>query len=224
MRRPAHLLLLCLLALAAAAVDCAAQSLTRVQRIAGNDQRGKYEISWVELTERFADAAVRARLNRDLEREARSHLCEPNAGANMDASFEMKVTYLGPRLLGISTAEDSFCGGAHPSHGTRGLLYYLRTSTRLDVEREMVNAEAFRRFVDRRVRAARPSNAPEECADAYKEQTWGYIYILGPRSVSVSQDYPNVVMACAYTTQIPHAALIPFLKPNSPLRTLVARH
>jgi hypothetical protein len=212
---------LSLLSLAVFRGDCAAQPMTRVRRIAGNDRRGKYEITWLQLTERFANPVVRARVNADPEKEARSHLCPPNAGEHLDVSFEMKVTYLSPRLFGISTGEDSFCGGAHPVHGTRGLLYDLRTGTRLDVEREMVNAGAFRRFVDRRVRAARPSDAPE-CADAY-DHGEGYIYILRERTLSVTQDFPNVIMACAYTTEIPHADLIPFLKPNSPLRTLVAR-
>jgi hypothetical protein len=133
----------------------------------------------------------------------------------------MKVTYLSPRLLGVSYFEFITCGLAHPVHGTRGLLYDLRTGARLEVEREMAAPRAFRRFVDRRVQAARPSDAPEECAGSYKERSWGYIYIFAPRSLSVTQDFPNVSMACGYTIDIPYADIIPFLKRDSPLQTLV---
>ena len=34
---------------------------------------------------------------------------------------------------------------------------------------------------------------------------------------------PRVIMACAYDTRIPHADIIRFAKPGSPLRTLVKR-
>jgi len=220
MRRSALLLPLCLLSLAAFHGDCVAQPTTRTVRIAGKDQRGKYDISWLQLTTRFP-GPVRARVNTDLEKEARAHICPANTGEHLDAEFSMKLTYLSPDLLGVSTAEDSFCGGAHPVHGTRGLLYDLRTGARLEVEQEMARAEAFRRFVDRRVLAARPSDTSEECAEVNKQQSWGYIYILEPRGLSVTQDYPNVIMACGYTTDIPYADIIPFLKPSSALRTLV---
>jgi len=221
MRRLALLIALYLLSLVGAAADCAAQPMTRMLRTGGKDQRGKYDIMWLQLTGRFAYAAVRARVNADLEKEARSHICPANAGEYLGSEFSMKVTYLSPYLLGISTFEFSTCGGASPVHGTRALLYDLRTGRRIEVENEMADTRAFRRFVDARVFASQPGDAGE-CADAYKSGT-GYIYILNARTLSVTQDYPNVIMACGYTTEIPHADIIRFLEPGSPLRTLAAR-
>jgi hypothetical protein len=218
-RRIALLLALSLLPLAALAADCAAQPLTRTQRIAGKDERGKYDITWLQLTERAAGAAVRARVNTDLEKEARSHICRPNDGRNLDAWYEMRVTYLSRHVLGVSAAEFISCGGPSPSHGTRALLYDLRTGSRIEVETEMAERRAFRRFVDRRVFANLPRDAGE-CADVYKQGTWGYIYILNARTLAVSQDYPNVVKACGYATDIPHADIVRFLRPTSALRTL----
>jgi len=219
MRRLTLLLALCLLALTAT-VDCVAQGMTTTRRIRGNDRRGKYDIAWLRLTERFADAVVRARVNRDLEHAARSHICPADAGRFLESEFSMEVTYLSPRVLGVSTFEFSFCGGANPTHGTRGLLYDLRAGRRIEVENQVADPRAFRRFVDRRVLATKPRDAGE-CADT---DTWtSYIYILKERDLSVTQDLPNVIMACAYETLIPHADLIPFLEPGSPLRTLAPR-
>jgi hypothetical protein len=227
MRRFSFALVLSLLALAASAAPCAAQPMTRVQRIHGNDRHGKYDITWVRLTERFADRAVRARVNADLEREARTHICDPDPERtrSLEAEFEMKVTYLSPRLLGISTAEDSFCGGAHPIHGPGALLYDLRTGRRLTVEAEMTDPRAFRRFVARRALAAAPRDAGE-CASEYTAEALagtGYIYVLKDRTLTATQDYPNVIMACGYATDIPYADILRFVKPGSPLRTLAAR-
>jgi len=221
MRRLPILLSLCLLALAATVADGAAQGMTTTRRIRGNDQRGKFDIAWLQLTQRFPNAAVRARVNRDLENEARSRICPAGAGQHLESEFSMEATYLSPRLLGVSTFEFSFCGGAHPTHGTRGVLYDLRTGRRIEVENEMADLRAFRRFRDRRVRAVRPRD-PGECADTYDGDT-GYIYILKNRNLSVTQDFPNVIMACAYETLVPHADLVPFLKPASPLRALAVR-
>jgi hypothetical protein len=229
MRRVSILLALSLLALAASADVLAAQQqgMTRAQRIRGNDHRGKYDIAWVRLTERFSNAAVRARVNADLEREARSHICDraPNAEQlrYYEAEYAMEVTYLGPRLLGIKAFRFLTCGGPSPSKGTTALLYDLRTGRRLTVEDEMADPRAFRRFVARRVLAARPHDAGE-CADLYTLEDLtrtGYIYLVTARTLQASQDYPNVVQACGYDVDIAWADVVRFLKPGSPLRTLV---
>ncbi len=228
MRRISILLALPLLALAASADVSAAQpGMTTVRRIHGNDQRGKYDIAWVRLTERFSNAVVRARVNADLEREARSRICDPDPQRvrSLAAEFEMEVTYLSARLLGIRTTEFVSCGGAHPTHGPGALLYDLRTGRQLAVENQVADPEAFGRFVARRALAARPRN-PGECAGAYTldplGQT-GYIYLLKSRTLTAIQDYPHVMKACAYETEIPYADIVRFLKPGSPLRTLVLR-
>lgn len=204
----------------AAVGDAAAQGMTTTRHIRGDDARGKYDIAWLRLTERFPDAAVRARVNRDLEAEARSHICDPGDRSSRDAEFSMRVSYLSARLLGVSTQEFVFCGGAYPNHGTRGLIYDLRTGRRIELEREMADSAAFRRFRDQRVEAARPADA-EECPHTGEYQS--YIYVLKPGNLSVTQDFPNMIKACAYETLIPHADLIPYLKPTSPLRALPAR-
>lgn len=206
--------------LAATTVDAAAQGMTTTRRIRGNDARGKYDVAWVRLTERFPDAAVRARVNRDLEREARSHICEPGDGRNLEAEFSMEVSYRSARLLGVSTFEFVYCGGAYPNHGTRGLMYDLRTGRRIEVEQEMADSLAFVRFRNARVEASRPADA-EDCPHVGEYQS--YIYILKPGNLSVTQDFPNMIKACAYETLIPHADLIRYLKPASPLRALVVR-
>jgi hypothetical protein len=205
---------------AATAADAAAQGMTTTRRIRGDDARGKYDVAWVRLTERFPDAAVRARVNRDLEREARSHICRAGDGRHLEAEFSMEVSYRSTRLLGVSTMEFVFCGGAYPTHGTRGLMYDLRTGRRLEVEQEVADSAAFARFRDARVEAARPDDA-EDCPHA--GEYWSYIYILKPGNLSVTQDFPNMIKACAHETLIPHADLIPYLKPASPLRALGPR-
>ncbi|MFL5385341.1 MAG: hypothetical protein ACJ8GN_22710 [Longimicrobiaceae bacterium] len=218
MRRSTLFLALSLLALAGSAADAVAQPLTRTRRIAGKDDRGKYEIVWLQLTERFPDAAVRARVNADLEKEALSHICRPTDGEYLEAWYQMKVTYLSAQVLGVSTGMFISCGYPNPLHGTWALLYDLRTGARIEVETEMAERRAFRRFVDRRVLANQPRD-PAECKDAYKPPA-GYIYIPRQRTLTVIQDYPNVVQACAYDTEIPHADIIRFLRPTSALRTL----
>jgi hypothetical protein len=206
--------------LALAAGDAVAQGMTTTRRIRGDDARGKFDIGWVRLTERFPDAAVRARVNRDLEREARSHMCRAGDGRHLEAEFSMEVSYRSSRLLGVSTVEFVYCGGAYPTHGTRGLMYDLRTGRRIEVEAEMADSAAYRRFRDARVEAARPADA-EDCPHA--GESWSYIYILKPGNLSVTQDFPNMIQACAYETLIPHADLIRYLKPASPLRALAVR-
>lgn len=201
------------------AVDAAAQGMTATRRIRGDDARGKFDVAWVRLTERFPDAAVRARVNRDLEREARSHICRPGDGRHLEAEFSMEVSYRSARLLGVSTFEFVYCGGAYPTHGTRGLMYDLRTGRRLEVEQEVADSAAFVRFRDARVETARPDDT-EDCP--HPGEYHSYIYILKPGNLSVTQDFPNVIQACAYETLIPHADLIRYLKPASPLRALVA--
>lgn len=217
MRRSTLALVMTLLA--ATAADAAAQGMTTTRRIRGNDARGKYDIAWVRLTERFPNAAVRARVNRDLEREARSHICGPGDRSNREAEFSMAVSYRSAHLLGVSTMEFVYCGGAYPNHGTRGLMYDLRIGRRIELEQEMADSLAFVRFRDARVEASRPADA-EDCP--HVGEYVSYIYILKPGNLSVTQDFPNMIKACAYETLIPHADLIRYLKPASPLRALVA--
>jgi|GEM_PF-2418343 len=228
MRRPFLLLALSLPLLASWPRAGAAQATT-ARSIEGQDERGKYQIAWVRLAEGAADPAVRRSVNAELEREARAHLCDPEADPerrrHLEAWYEMEVTYRSPRLLGIRTLMDSWCGGASPSNGPGSLLYDLRTGRRIEVEGEMADPPAFRRFVARRALAAAPRDA-EECAELYTlEQlaATGYVYTLNARGLTATQSYARVMMACGYDTEIPHADVVRFLKPGSPLRTLPAR-
>ena len=225
MRRFSLALSLALLALAAA--DAAAQGMTRVRRLHGSDRRGQYDLRWIALTERFANAAVRARVNADLEREAREHLCQPGDApvGQLSSEFEMAVTYVDSRLLGVRTGEFVACGGAHPSFGPGALLYDLRTGRRIDLEGEMTAPRAFHRFVAQRAADAAPGGAGE-CTELYTADQLsgdGFIYYLEARVVRAVPDYPQVVLACGFDTEIPHADIIRFLKPGSPLRWLAQR-
>ncbi|HEU4557521.1 MAG TPA: hypothetical protein VFS20_06715, partial [Longimicrobium sp.] len=100
MRRTFLVFALSLLTLAASMDVAAAQrGMTTIRRTQGSDaRRGKYSVAWVQLTQRFANAPVRARVNADLEREARRHICEadpdPRRARNFDATYGMEVTYL----------------------------------------------------------------------------------------------------------------------------------
>jgi hypothetical protein len=225
MRRISLLLALASLLLAASA---AAQATT-VQRLRGKDERGRYDVAWVRLADGVGEPAARARVNAELEREAREHICYPEADPErhkyLESWFEMEVTYLGPRLLGIRTRMDSWCGGASPSSGPGALLYDLRTGRRVELESEMADPPAFRRFVARCALAAAPEDAGE-CADNYDLEaltTTGYVYTLNDHGLTATQNYPRVIMACAHDTKIPYADIIRFAKPGSPLRTLGKR-
>jgi hypothetical protein len=225
MRR--FLLLLSISPLLLTARAGAAQATT-VRSIEGNDQRGKYEISWVRLADGAADAAVRRRVNADLEREAKSHACDPEPDPerrrDLEAWYEMEVTYRSPRLLGIRTLMELWCGGASPSSGPGALLYDLRTGRRIELEEEMADPGAFRRFVARRALAAAPSE-PAECVELYTlEQLAGtsYVYTLNARGLTASQSYPRVINACGYDTEIPYADVVRFVKPGSPLKSLAS--
>jgi hypothetical protein len=228
MRRSVLLLAFSLLILAVRARAGAAQA-TAGRSIEGRDERGQYRITWVQLAEGAAAPTVRRSVNADLEREARAHVCDPEADPErrryFEAWYEMEVTYRSPRLLGIRTLMDIWCGGASPSSGPGSLLYDLRTGRRIEVENEMADPRAFRRFVARRALAAAPRDA-EECAELYTLEGLagtGYVYTLNARSLTASQSYARVVMACGYDTEIPYADLVRFLKPGSPLRTLPTR-
>jgi hypothetical protein len=230
--RRLSILALSLLTLAAwpAVVAAQQQGMTTVRRTQGTSaQRGKWNVAWVQLTPRFANATVRARVNADLEREARRHICEPESDPRQvryyDAAYQSEVTYLGPRLLGVRTYYNMNCGGPYPAYGVNALLYDLRTGRRLEVEGEMADARAFRRFVARRALAARPPGGGQ-CAEMYtlEELTeTSYVYILGNRGLTAEQQYPHVIQSCGYETRIPHADIVRFLKPGSPLRALVPR-
>jgi len=227
---PRSVLLLCLAPLILAAwTRAGAAQATTSRSIEGQDERGKYDIAWVRLADGAADPAVRRRVNAELEREARSHLCDPEPDLerrrHLESWYEMEVTFRSPRLLGIRTRMDIWCGGASPSNGPGSLLYDLRTGRRIELEEEMADPRAFRRFVARRALAAAPRDAPE-CAELYTlEQlaATGYVYVLNARSLTASQSYPRVVMACGYDTEIPYADVIRFVKPGSPLRSLAPR-
>jgi hypothetical protein len=227
MRRILLLLALSSLLLAAWARAGAAQATT-VRSIKGQDERGKYQIAWVRLAEGAAAPAVRRSVNADLEREARDHACDPEPNPErrryLQAWYEMEVTYRSPRLLAIRTSMELWCGPS-PVSGPRLLLYDLRTGKRIEVEQEMADPRAFRRFVARRALAAAPRGA-DHCAELYTLQELtrtSYVYILNARSLTASQEYPRVMMSCGYDTEIPYADIMRFVKPGSPLRTLPTR-
>lgn len=197
-----------------------------VMRIRGKDERGRYEIGWVRLADGVGDPAARDRVNADLEREARSHVCgpepDPERRKYLEAWYEMEVTYLSPRLLGVSTSMELWCGGGSPAGGPGALLYDLRTGRRIELEEEMADPGAFRRFVARRALAAAPEDAGD-CADLYtldELAATGYVYVLNEHGLTAMQSYPRVVMACGYDTKIPYADVVRFAKPDSPLRSL----
>jgi hypothetical protein len=224
LRMPRLSAFLCL-ALLASTTHASAQ-LTRVRRLQGSDRRGHFDLSWIELTERAASATVRARVNADLEREARLRLCEPGDGAAKDLSseFETRLTHLDARLLSLATSEFVVCGGAHPNHIPTALLYDLRTGRRIDVEAEMVSPRAFRRFVARRAAAVAPHR--NDCRDAYSADQLngtGFIYLLSQRTLNAVPDFAQVSLACGFDVEIPWADVAPFVKSASPLRWLARR-
>jgi hypothetical protein len=228
MRRSVLLLCFASLLLAVGSRAGAAQATT-VRSIEGQDERGKYHVTWVRLAEGAADPVARRAVNADLEREARAHVCDAEADPErrryLEAWYEMEVTYRSPRLLGIRTLMELWCGGASPSSGPGLLLYDLRTGRRIEVESEMADPRAFRRFVARRALAAAPGDAGE-CGELYTLEQLartGYVYALDARGLTATQDYPRVMMACGYDTEIPYADIMRFVKPGSPLRTLAPR-
>lgn len=226
MRRLLLLLAVSPLFLAVPTRTAAAQAVV-VERSRGQDERGTHDIAWVRLRDGAGDPAARERVNAALKREALLHVCHPEPDAerrrHQEAWYEMEVTYRSPRLLGIRTSMEIYCGGV--GLGTGALLYDLRTGKRIELEDEMADPPAFRRFVAIRALEAAPGDAGD-CAELYTLDQLAktrYVYVLGERSLTAVQDYPRVALACAHETELAYADVVRFARPGSPLRSLGER-
>lgn len=206
-------------------VAVAAPALTTKKTIKGNDNRGRYDIDYVQLTPAFKNKVVRDRVNTALKGIARDNLCEANRQdrKHMYANMTMDVSLQNDAVLGLEYSYDNYCMGAHPNHGPGGLIYDLRDGKLLDVETEVRDGQALRRLVVEKIMANKDEEVYEECKFLYGQEELSagyYIYVLKKDGVHVTPDFPHVAQACAYETTIPYSEVQPLLKDGSALESL----
>jgi hypothetical protein len=202
----------------------AAGALTTKATVKGKDNRGSFNITYVQLTAAIKNKAGRLAVNKDVKKTALSYICEanPKNHKNMESNIAMQVSYVSQDLLGISYTTDYFCNGAYPDHTPMGAIYSIRTGKPLDVEKEVRDEAALRRLVVEKVMANLPKgdDAVEDCNQMYgqDEFTAGYYtYVLKNGALTVSPDYPHVAQACGFDTDISLNDLKPLLKEGSDL-------
>ena len=206
-------------------VAVAAPALTTKKTIKGNDDRGSYDIDYVQLTPAFKNKVVRDRVNLDLKRFAREQRCEPNRQdrKHMYSNLTMDVSVMNDSVLAVEYTYDNFCMGAHPNNGPGASIYDLRNGKMLDVETEARDGQALRRLVVEKIIANKDAEVYEECKFLYgqEELTSGYyVYTLKKEGLQVTPDFPHVAKACAYDTIIPYGDVLPLVKDGSALESL----
>lgn len=179
----------------------------------------------------------------------RTHLLDSGCGAEDAAESETGYDYdaragvvaLNPVYVGYEVAASSYCGGAHPNHGTYNVTYDSVTGAPVDLEVEipLQNVEktsrksraAYLKQLARIVYDAMIANPRLDVGECYKgrartevleELESFYPEISGlarNKQVVIRTNPPHVATPCALAVRVPYAKVSTFIKPASKLHS-----
>jgi hypothetical protein len=199
------------------------------RQIRGNDNRGQFNIQYVELSKDAASPAVRSKVNAALATIAKASICEadPANRRRMSSKVDMKVSFINKELLAVEAHRDYYCGGPYPDKGAEAHLFDLQSGNEIRLEDQIVDRSAFRRAIVTKMLANLPKDKEhEDCKELYSEdqlRTADVSYLLKAGQLVVSPSYPHVTRTCEFGTPIPWSNVAAFMKPNSPLGHLLRR-
>ena len=195
----------------------------------GSDNHGKYNIKYVQLTAKAANAKVRAKVNAGLHAAAKGYICASNAKMKADMSAEMttRVTLARTDLFGIEEQSEVYCGGAHPDGGVAPRLFELVTGTEVNFANQFANTAKLQ-SLSAGALATKARGKSADCKEVYTKGSLanaGYFYsIKGTTGVEVTLSLPHVAMACQDSAMVAFASLAPLLKAGSALSALMKGH
>jgi hypothetical protein len=200
----------------------------------GSDDRGKYDMHYPVLTNKFSNEKIRDKVNAVIKKEVfNNQFCDVNPD-NRDMSSEVNVTihHATPKILSFSIEYYQDCGGAHPNDGSRPYFFDLTTGNEIYMDEDQVDGvkisrvlenqvsdmKVFRNFVIEKFLAGIPKDADSECKSLYTREELSrasFQYTAMDKHLTVSSVYPQVVKACEYQIDIPYSQLKKFTKANS---------
>lgn len=199
--------------------------LTEVKQLKGTDDRGLFNLHYVQLTAKVANESVRTKVNKLMEEMAMSSICEADAERrdSMESNFFVKVSYGSLDVLAIEANQYYFCGGAHPDGGITSYLYDLRSGEEAPVESQIADAEGFRAAVVSAVLANVPRDA-DECGEFYTREEFlsqSFNYTVAEGKLVASPQFPHAIAACIFETDVPYSAIGVFVKADSVLDRVI---
>ncbi len=206
----------------------------------------RFKVSLPRLT-RFPNAAVMARINRDLDADltdnrlwAAAVLSGGEFSGTFGGSYDEKTTvnFFLPDVLSLLVETQWYSGGAHPNEGGYSHNYDLHTGKRFAIEEalqtssggaaEAQSAAILAKLYLRHYVKPAPGEAPvDNCEEIVREIVSGKDVPFGPllylsqKGLVIDPPLPHMVMACGPAVTVPYRELRPFVKRGSMLRLLV---
>ncbi len=206
----------------------------------------RFKVSLPRLT-RFPNAAVMARINRDLDADltdnrlwAAAVLSGGEFSGTFGGSYDEKTTvnFFLPDVLSLLVETQWYSGGAHPNEGGYGHNYDLHTGKRFEIEEalqtssggaaEAQSAAILAKLYLRHYVKPAPGEAPvDNCEEIVREIVSGKDVPFGPllylsqKGLVIDPPLPHMVRACGPAVTVPYRELRSFVKRGTILRLLV---
>lgn len=222
-------LLLCLFILCLASpaiVGTAAHPLTQAGRLQGSDDRGTFDLRYVQLTsEAVPDPALRSRVNAALEQAARISTCvaDPALRHQMSSAYSARVTYASREALAVDARTFLFCGYMGTS-GLHSSLYDLRAGEETRFEDEFADYAGFRAAAAALMLEQAPASPSAYCADGYTLEHFSHRTVgfgITEKGLVARPAYSGERRGCLFAARIPFPVVAPFVRPGSTLERVI---
>ncbi|MFW8627479.1 hypothetical protein [Deinococcus sp. ME38] len=137
---------------------------------------------------------------------------DPQEGYNLSAG----ITLSNARLLSLREDVDYYCGGAHPSYWTEGVILDRVTGRAVPLTTLFPKLSAARQKT--LYLSGVKAQVDTECLNVLRDSAGGFTAHLSATGVNLTpSDLPHVVGVCAETVTLPYATLRGDANLNSPL-------
>jgi hypothetical protein len=205
------------------AASQAMAALTIKQSVKGKDDRGEFDIQYIQLTREFANKTIRNKLNKTIRASALEQICDknPERKGDMSSSLTMDVGYSSDHAISLLESYETSCGMSF-NGGTRGALYSLTTGDLVEIEDEIENKTAFKNIALNALVKAAPQGDGNDCS--YKREdleSKSLEYSVVGNDLVISPYYAQVEKVCGFDTKIPLTHLSRMVKKDSTLAKIV---
>lgn len=182
-------------------------------------------------------------INQELLADIRAYGCSAEDAVEMEMAFDYtvdaRIIALNQNYVSYEIAESSYCGGAHPNHGTSFKTFNSKTGALVDLEASQViqhstaDYDVYAQFKTELAEVAyqygQKALIENGCYEGTKEEiietlSFFYPYIAGladDKKVVLSVSVPHVASPCALSMNVPLSAVEQFFKKDSEVFSLL---
>lgn len=192
----------------------------------GHDLRGRFDLQYPVLTDKFPNKRIRDKVNATINKEVLEEgYCseDPRLKNSMKSTSKITVFYASEKILSFRKDIYYSCGGPYTDIGKIFYIFDLRSGKKFDIKGKLKNPNAFTKLLIKKFQDNIPKNISSDCTHLYttNELSNMYVeYLMANKKLIVSLAYAHVARACEFSIKIPCSQLKAYAKPGSLLEVL----